>query len=447
MSNTNKSTPFGISGIQEVTTYFSLQWLVLANAVGVLLAVMLIWPELNNLIAPFSYGRWIPLHMDWQLYGWSSLPLLGLIHNQFMKKIEDREKWVWISFGIWSVGLLAGGISWLSGGSTGKLFLNWAGLGGYLFAAGLLTIWSILLLSWLRTLGTNGNSFRGNFFKAIVLLSLVGVPFILLYTSDPTVYPPVNPNSGGATGHSLLASTLSLVFIMGLLPRPLLGLKVINRKRWRSTAILFWTAFGLSCLVYAFIDHGNASNYQFDQVLGLGTLLAWPILVALYWNQFHWAVGIAKWRWAFLFWWCMLAVDGWYIFLPGLLDVLKFTNALVGHSHLAMAGMVSALNMLILFHLGESRVVRKAIGGRLAFWIWNTGCFLYVTVMTWQGWREGVSPDVLIGTDFLTEVDYLIRLLAGGGMLAASMIWLLQFTVLSTSSVKISQPIGNGKLQ
>jgi cytochrome c oxidase cbb3-type subunit 1 len=57
----------------------SLFWLVAANAVGVWLAAVLVWPSLGDLISPLTYGRWMPLHLDWQLYGWCSLPLVAVL--------------------------------------------------------------------------------------------------------------------------------------------------------------------------------------------------------------------------------------------------------------------------------------------------------------------------------------------------------------------------------
>lgn len=411
-------------GIQRVTTFFSLFWLVMANLVGVLLAVLLIWPDANTWMSPFSYGRWIPLHLDWQLYGWCSLPLLGLIHIHFLGGKGSAVYWTWISFALWSSGLIAGGVIWLNGGSTGKLFLDWSGPAGYPFIAALMSIWAILAYFWLRAFffpGRNGTSLTAFIIKGVFLAGLLGVPFILLYTSNPDVYPPVNPESGGATGHSLLASTLSLVFVMGILPGFGLGL-AYRRKGAMHT--VFWTAFLVSIGVYLLIEHGNASNHATNQILGLGTLLIWPGLVWAYWRGYDWVAGCGKWRVAFFVWWGFLALDGWILFLPGILDTLKFTNALVGHSHLAMAGMLSALNMLILHQMGNLPGVRRVISGWLAFWFWNFGCLLYVVVMTLQGWREGNDPQMLIRPDSLAAFYYHARLVAGIAMAGASLGWL-----------------------
>ncbi len=424
--------------IQEISTKISLLWLLMANLVGVLLAVLLLRPDINDWMSPFSYGRWIPLHMDWQLYGWCSLPLLGLIHRHFLGGLPNANRWALTGFSCWSIGLLAGGVGWLGGGSTGKLFLNWSGLAGAIFAAALIANWTILAIAWfskLRGRKESGTSIQELVAMGIVLLGLVGVPGVLLYTSDPTVYPPVNPHSGGATGHSLLASTLSMVFLMGLLPA-IVQLQVRDNQSGKWVFRIFWLSYLGSLIAYLLMSHGNSSNREWDQILGLGTLLVWPGLVILNWNRFRWDSSSTKWRWAFFFWWGMLVADGWLIFLPGMLDILKFTNALVAHSHLAMAGMLSSLNMLILIEMGPSTKVRHPISAALPFWLWNAGCLLYVVVMTLQGWREGQDPQVLFKANIYTEINYTIRLLAGGIMVYATMSWLNRILYTGMSAIQ-----------
>ena len=141
----------------------------------------------------------------------------------------------------------------------------------------------------------------------------------------------------------------------------------------------------------------------------------------------RWPAGTSAWVGAFLAWWISLTLNGWLTFLPGLLDRLKFTNALVAHAHLAMAGMVTALGMVLLGSLhdpGDSG--RTIAGGRHNFILWNGACLLMVAVLFLQGWREGGAPGTLFGSDTLTTVAYSLRLLAGIAMLAASVAWLRQ---------------------
>ena len=51
--------PFG-----RTVALHSLGWLVAANVVGVWLGVTLLWPEMGDRLAPLTFGRWVPLHLD-----------------------------------------------------------------------------------------------------------------------------------------------------------------------------------------------------------------------------------------------------------------------------------------------------------------------------------------------------------------------------------------------
>ncbi len=69
---------------------------------------------------------------------------------------------------------------------------------------------------------------------------------------------------------------------------------------------------------------------------------------------FGWAPVSRRWLGAAFVWWCLLVLTGWLDFLPGISERVKFTNVLVAHSHLAMAGMVTSLNVALLLNLGPA---------------------------------------------------------------------------------------------
>lgn len=417
----------GRASLQRVVSRFSIGWLVAANAVGVWLAALLIWPELGKLTGSIGYGRWMPLHMDWQLYGWCSLPLLGLLLVRYLNFDDNCTDRARTALWVWSSALLVGGASWLLGEVTGKPFLNWTGFARWYFAISLGVVWGIVALGWWK--GRNcevgrvsGELHERGFLRALIVLALGGVPLALFFVSDASVYPPVDPDSGGATGHSLLASTLGIVGIMGVLPS--WGLEL---GKLRACSLLhgrvYWGAFALSVVVYLLIQHGNASNRAWDQIVGLGSLLVWPVLIVLHWRAYEWSDSSKIWRRAFFCWWGFLVLNGWLTFLPGILDTLKFTNALVAHTHLAMAGMVTALNMVILSELGTDAAIRSALSRVDAFWIWNAALLIFVVALTVQGMREGVRPEILFQFDTGTAVVYWLRLLAGVAMLGSSVMW------------------------
>src|SRR5688500_13198754 len=103
----------------------SLGWLTAANLVGLWLAIGLQWPDAGNALAPLTYGRWSPLHLDWQLYGWCSLPLVGALFAWcFDPTTSATRRHAHAALGGWSLALAFGGVAWLRGDVSGKLFLD-----------------------------------------------------------------------------------------------------------------------------------------------------------------------------------------------------------------------------------------------------------------------------------------------------------------------------------
>ncbi|MGZ0656284.1 hypothetical protein ACWPKS_11825 [Coraliomargarita sp. W4R72] len=448
MKPLRKASPVGSAWnrrLQGTTALYSLLWLLAANLVGLWLAAILIWPQWGQLAGEFTYGRWMPLHMDWQLYGWCALPLVGLLMRYFLNEKDGSD--AHLGFIAWSVALALGGILSLNGVVSGKLFLNWAGWGRVAFPVAQVVLWAMLLRASFARWRCIGKMDTKQVIQAVLLVLLLISPISLFWTAGAQVYPPIDPESGGATGHSLLASSLGILAIFGLLP---LVLQVPFKRRGftcedrRATAAdtmrssqvkplrlpfelrwgrIYLGSFIASVGAWSFLDHGNASNTQLGQILGLGLLLLWVPLLYQYYRSYLWPAPLRLWLGAFLFWWGFLTVSGFISFLPGVLDVMKFTNGLVAHAHLAMAGMMGALNMLVLGSLGRAEA-GDPWSDRAAFWLWQLGTLIYVISMLFQGVREGLDPTVLFGANAGTTALYGIRLFAGALLVAANVRWL-----------------------
>lgn len=395
--------------LARVATQHSLFWLVAANAIGLWLAATLLWPALGDLVAPLSYGRWMPLHLNWQLYGWCALPFVAALLHWYLDAADARAAaQARFALGAWSLALLLGGVAWLAGNTSGKLFLDWHGLTRGMLPAAMLVLWAVLAAhTWRRrgTLGRGGLWVRGG-----ALLGLLTVPPVLYLSSGRDYYPAVNPDSGGATGAALLGSTLGIVTLFGLLPF-MLGRHRTAPTRW------FWIALLGSWGMFAGMRHGSVSHHRPDQIIGLGLLVAWVPLLPLYWRRFDWSVGGRRWLWASWAWWLLLVVTGWLTFLPGLSERLKFTNGLVAHAHLAMAGLVTAVNALVLHTLGGG------LSRRTAFWLWQAGCAAQVALLLALGWVENASAGALFRSEAWTQLIYGGRLAAGLAMAVASLLW------------------------
>ncbi len=403
--------------------WHSLAWLAVANLVGVWLAILLLYPAAGTLLAPLSYGRWMPVHLDLQLYGWISLPLIGWLLRVYRADRGMLAGWSKAALVLWSLALTLGSISWLGGHSSGKLFLDWTGYARVFFPASILFLWLVvalaLLRDWFTTPRLSKTERYGKVAGAILLLC---VPFVLYIASNPDLYPPINPSTGGPTGASQLESVLVIVLILFLLPYGITK-RIATRARWHR---ICWILFAMESLLCLSLGRQDASQHNPVQYLSLATVLVWAPLMPLYYRAFSWPVHARIWLRATYAWWAMLLVTGWLVFLPGILDRFKFTDGLVGHSLMAMAGFVTTLLILLLVVLlGHDGSIFRSVW---AFWAWQIGTFAYVVIMFYAGWIEGIDPAFTIVPGPLRNAIYWLRLLLGVAMTAASLNWLWQST-------------------
>ncbi|MFH1496257.1 MAG: hypothetical protein ABII82_00390 [Verrucomicrobiota bacterium] len=395
----------------------ALGWLFAANTVGVLLAALLLWPEAGAWLGPLSYGRWMPLHLNWQLYGWCSLPLVGALLAWCLVDGHPRAaRHARVALGAWSLALALGGVSWLAAGSGGKLFLDWQGWARPLLPLAMIVLWTVVAahgLFWQRA----------GVARVVALVGLLVVPSLLYWSAGREVYPAVNPDSGGATGASLLGSTLGIVLVFGMLPA-MLG---VSRRPDAGVAPgrLFWTALAGSFAVFGLLDRGNASHHAAGQIVGLGLLIAWVPLAWVYFRGFAWPMGAWRWLAAAFGWWALLVVTGWITFLPGVSERLKFTDGLVAHAHLAMAGLVTAMGMVILHSLASSPSAPAPKSNLMGyFWVWQGATLAHVAALLVAGWAESTDAGGYFRGEDWSRALYAGRLLAGGVMWAVSAAWL-----------------------
>lgn len=407
----------------DLATVHALGWLVVGNAVGVLLATLLLLPELNGPLAPLTYGRWMPVHWNAQLYGWMALPLVGLLLRVYRPAGRDGS-WGGLAVSVWSAALAVGCVSWLAGETTAKPFLEWKGPVRWLLVASLALLAAVLasgLVSDLLSdpLSDQARGWRaGRLGKAALLLALLPVPAVMTHVTSPDTYPPVNPSSGGPTGGSLLASTLGIVALFLLAPH-LLGLPG-DRRRTAAVVTLLAGHAGLFLLLGAF-DGGDHSHHEAVQVAAVASLAIWPPVLAWYLRGFPWPAGTGRWLGALAGWGGFLVATAVTTFLPGVLERWKFTNALVAHAHLAMAGLVTSFVVLVMLGNGGAAGVFRAAR---PFVLWHAACLAYVVSMLTLGALEGMDPGLVIRGGAAGTALYAVRLAAGVAMLAASVEWL-----------------------
>jgi cytochrome c oxidase cbb3-type subunit 1 len=258
--------------------------------------------------------------------------------------------------------------------------------------------------------------------KLLGLSVLLLVPVVIYLASDPATYPAINPDTGGPTGASQLESTLVIVLILFLLPYGLTHRKTTGRN-WIVGA---WGVFAIEAVLCLSLGKADVSHHLPVQFIGLGSLLTWVVLVPPYFSAFEWPTSTRLWRIAVLGYWALLVPTGWAFFLPGILDRLKFTDALVGHSILAMAGFVSSLLILILAVLLDED--GNVFNARLPMIAWHGGTLAYVILFFFTGWKEGGDPAFTIVPGTARNIIYIVRLMLGIAMTSASGYWLVGLT-------------------
>jgi cytochrome c oxidase cbb3-type subunit I len=425
------------NSVIAIAARHSLAWLFVANLTGVWLAVLLLYPAAGRWLGEWSYGRWTPVHLNFQLYGWMALPLVAWAIGIYGADREAIAAWSRAALILWSLALTIGAVSWLNGNSNGKLFLDWSGYARVLFPLTILFLWMVLAAGYKQAWHKPEN--RSPLIRATKLLGLAVlllVPLVIYLASDPATYPAINPDTGGPTGASQLESTLVIVLILFLLPHGLARRKTTGRN-WIVAA---WVVLAIEALLCLALGRADVSHHLPVQIISLGSLLIWVPLVPAYFSAFAWPASTRLWRMAVLGYWALLVPTGWAFFLPGILDRLKFTDALVGHSILAMAGFVSSLLILVLAVLLDED--GDIFNARWPLIAWHGATLAYVILFFFTGWKEGGDPGFTIVPGPARNLIYAVRLVLGIAMTAASAHWFIRLTrrMLSAPQTAVPHP-------
>ncbi len=389
----------------------SLGWLVFGNLVGFYLSMLLNHPSLQS--GEWTYGRWVPVHLNVQLYGWTSLPLVAWLFSIYEVDRSSIRNWAPAAVWAWSAALGIGVVHWLGGVTSGKIFLDWKGGSLWAFIAAQVILWHVIAAAWNERARAWS---RVKYFATLAgLAGLAMVPLSLAFASSPSVYPPVDRTTGGPTGASLLGSTLIVVTLMMILPR------VTAVARRTGPALGTWIFLGFSWVMFGIAESLGGTHFDWLQIGSLFLLVPWVWLVPRDWSGFSWPDGSGAWRRAVFVWWGLLVVTGFLMYQPGVLDRFKFTQGLVAHSHLAMAGFTTSFCALL-----NAVLTEKRIGPAWSVWVWHVAALVMIATLALLGWREGGHPSWMLGDAFWRNLGLAVRAACGLLMLVVSVNWLME---------------------
>jgi cytochrome c oxidase cbb3-type subunit 1 len=404
-AETVRSEPTGV----DTAVRHALGWLVVGNSVGLALALWLMFPQLQ--LGEWSYGRWVPVHLNVQLFGWTSLPLVAWLLHIYEVDRSKLARWAPAAVWAWTAALAAGALQWLGGRTSGKIFLDWQGGALWGLVVAMAGLWLVLTAACRERSAAWTVTRRRLAWAGVAVLA--AVPPAMVYAASPKVYPPVDVTTGGPTGASLLGSTLIVVTLMMLLPRAGAA-SGRGRAGWGV-----WTYLVNCWLVFVAAEWIGGTHFQFHQIGAMALLLPWAWLVPWDWAGFTWPEGTRGWRRGVFGWWGLLVLTGVTMYLPGLLDRIKFTQGLVAHSHLAMAGFTTSFCALVLVALTGRR-----LGGGRAVAAWHGAALAMVLVLAGMGWAEGGGYSWMLENPWWRTAGMHFRACCGAVLLGASVVWL-----------------------
>jgi cytochrome c oxidase cbb3-type subunit 1 len=222
--------------------------------------------------------------------------MVGFLFRVYGADRGPPRRWCRPVLWVWSAALGVGVFSWLSGHSSGKLFLDWSGYARELFPGALLVLWLLLVFALIGSWGGEEYECAAWAAKLVGLVDSAGGAVCHLYVaSSPNSYPPVNPDTGGPTGASQLESSLAIVAILLMLP---FGLTRRRRDKSRAIAIA-WIVLAAESILCAALGRADISHHQPAQFLSLGSLLVWLPLTPAYYAAFKWHRTLAAGGWLF----------------------------------------------------------------------------------------------------------------------------------------------------
>jgi cytochrome c oxidase cbb3-type subunit I len=390
----------------------ALAWLVVGNAVGLYLSVLLLAPSWQ--LAPWTYGRWVPVHLNVQLYGWTALPLVAWLFSIYEVDRSRFANWAPAAVWAWSSALAMGAYHWLNGTTGGKIFLDWKDAALWGFVVAMVMLWLVLCLSW----KDQASHWTLRKMKATLagLIGLAFVPVSIIITASPKTYPPVDRLTGGPSGSSLLGSSLIVVGLILLLPR-VLGTPGKGKAGWGT-----WSYFAACWLYFGIAEAIGGTHLDWWQNSALFLMPPWAWLLIRDGEGFSWPPTSRLWRVSMLGWWGALTLTGYLMYFPWILERIKFTQGLVAHSHLAMAGFTTSFcAFLIVLMTGRN------FGAWKSALIWQGSVLAMLLILATMGWQEGLEPSWMITQPTWREAGLVLRSLCGVLMLLVSINWFAQW--------------------
>lgn len=388
----------------RAAVYISLFGILIPLLMALIMAHLLVWPDLTKGIPWLNFGRLRVFHTNGVIYGWLGISFLAIL-NYIIPKLSNRplisEKLAWGGLIFWTLGVAVGLVGILTGHMEGIEYAEMPWYADLLFVIG-------YVMASTSYLGTIFASREKNLYVSqwyfILGLTFTALNFIMANTIPMYVAP-------GAAGAAITG--LWIHNAVGLFITPIgVGivyymLPVLLRKPIYShllSLVGFWTlAF--------FYPLGGSHHYFFSPIPWWTQILAVPLTAVLFvvvvTVVYNWIMTL-KGDWyqiprnpalAFIvtgiFAYMATCTQGPFHTLLTVQKVIHFTDWVVAHAHLALLGAFTFFNIGSILYIWPKVTRRKLYNPKLSwvsYWLLVLGFYVfYFLPITAAGLVQGYT--------------------------------------------------------
>lgn len=445
-------------------------WGVFGMAVGVLIASQLVWPELNDLVQPYThFGRLRPLHTNAVIFAFGGCALFSTSYYVVQRTCQAKlfgGFLVPFTFWGWQLVIVLSAITLPLGMTSAKEYAELEWPIDILIAL----VWVSYAIVFFGTIAKRktshiyvANWFYGAFIITIAVLHIVNSAFIpVSLTKSYSAYAGAMDAmvqwwyGHNAVGFFLTAGFLGMMyyFVPKQAGRPVYS--------YQLSIVHFWAL--ISLYIWAGAHHLHYSALP-DWAQSLGMVMS-LILLAPSWGGMINGIMTLSGAWHKLrtdptlrFLVVSLSFYGMSTF-EGPMMSIKTVNALshdtdwtIGHVHSGALGWVAMISIGAVYHLLPVLTNRKDMWSvkliNTHFWLATVGTVLYIAAMWVNGITQGLmwrafNSDGTLTYNFVESVEasyngYFVRVI-GGAMFLLGML-LMAYNMFRTLAAEEKEPV------
>jgi len=446
-------------------TIMAIVWGVIGTAVGVLIASLLVWPEIGAGIPELSFGRLRPLHTNLVIFGFGGCALFATSYYAVQRTSQTRlysDRSASVSFWLWQAVLVGAVISLPLGYTQGKEYgeLEWP------IDLMILGSWIAYAISFFGTISHRtikhiyvANWFYGAFIIAFALLHIVESAMMPAgWFKSYSVYPGVQDAmvqwwyGHNAIGFYLTAGFLGMMyyFVPKQAERPVYSYSLSIVHFWALIFTYMWA--GPHHLHYtALPDWTQSVGMVLSLILfapSWGGMINGIMTLSGVWHKLR-TDPILRFLIVALSFYGMSTFEGPMMAIKTVNALSHYTDWTVGHVHSGALGWVGFISIGSLYFLvprlfGQKQMYSvKAI--EVHFWMATVGVVLYISALWISGVMEGLmwramNADGTLAYTFVESVKakfpyYFTRTL-GGFLYMSGLVIMLWNTYKTATSGK-----------